>query len=406
MKIIKKFLQNNISEITKDTALRLYGACIAIAFLISHVYWISVFMAKIISQQRVCWPFFENCFLYNLNEIQIHTAFYIFAFLSACGVLLFLLPRYITLAYWWLMGIFALNLLMYFQDFQFRSNQITILNWVTFVFLFWPNKRNCLRYLIVIIYFCASLLKFNMAWISGNNLYKPLLWIREPWITPACLYVIALEFFIVFGLLSKKIWLFWLVFIQLMIFHIVSWPVVGFFYPTLMFALLLIFPLIFFIRSQSERDHLIPSFIKGKQPISTYVILIILLSLHCARMVFPGDVKTTGEGRLIGLDMFDSNTQCSGFITLKFQDAKSRSIPIPYQSMPNRYRCDPVVYFSIAKQECWKLSHASNFLDLDILYSASQSKDNTLKLLVDTKDFCKKNLHYNMIASNDWIIKH
>ena len=45
------------------------------------------------------------------------------------------------------------------------------------------------------------------------------------------------------GLLARNRWLFWGVFAQILLFHLVSFSVVGFYYPILMVLLLSVFPL-------------------------------------------------------------------------------------------------------------------------------------------------------------------
>jgi len=58
-----------------------------------------------------------------------------------------------------------------------------------------------------------------------------------------CVYVIVLELGVTWGLLARRAWIFWTALAQFLVFHALSWQVVGFFYPLLMFAILAIFPL-------------------------------------------------------------------------------------------------------------------------------------------------------------------
>ena len=61
-------------------------------------------------------------------------------------------------------------------------------------------------------------------------------------VVAACAYVIVLELVVSWGLLARRAWIFWAAFAQFLLFHALSWQVVGFFYPLLMFAILTIFP--------------------------------------------------------------------------------------------------------------------------------------------------------------------
>ena len=59
----------------------------------------------------------------------------------------------------------------------------------------------------------------------------------------SCVYVVVLETTLIFGLYARRNWIFYATLAQLVAFHIFSWPIVGFWYPTLMFCLLSILPL-------------------------------------------------------------------------------------------------------------------------------------------------------------------
>ena len=251
MSNLRKYFQSQILEIQNDTALRIYGACLAMGQVLSVFNWFEKEQAINLSKigEPLCWPFFENCFEYRLlTPFGVKIVFLIFGFLSAIGVLLFLNRRLTATAYWWQIGINIFKTLIYIQDFRMRMNQHYMLYFVTFAFLFLPQKRNTLRYLLAFIYFGAGLLKYNAEWLSGNALYANPLWISGRWVAVSCVYVVLLETFLVFGVLSKNEWIYWCTLFQLFLFHLVSWPVVGSFYPILMYLLLAIFPLTYFLK--------------------------------------------------------------------------------------------------------------------------------------------------------------
>ncbi len=405
IKQLRLYFDQQINEINDDAALRLYGAFISMTFAVVAFHWIFHRFASIISFQPICWPFFENCFQYRLLSIdQIRIIFYLLGGLALIGTVLFLIPKYSRIAFWWLLCMDLLYAIVYTQDFRFHCEQNIILNWVTLSFLCLPNKRNGLRYLLVFIYFCASLLKFNNGWISGNNLYKDLLWIKGSWVSVACIYVVVLEAILVFGLLAKQNWIFWLTLFQLILFHLMSWPIVGFYYPIVMFCMLSIFPLTHFLNYREQSMSLILSLLKGKQAISTYICIAILLGFQIFPMTFPGNSKITSEGRIISLHMFDARIQCEGLLTLKFKNGLNVPIAVPIRETV-RIKCDPLVYFSIAKRYCWIYKQDPNFLDIDLKYNACQIKEPPMKPLVNITNFCQQNLHYNMFKTNEWVIK-
>lgn len=409
MPIIRRYFSAQINEISKDAALRFYGAFLAVGQVLTFWVWHVGKAANYLSDEArpVCWPFFENCFRYRFFSYdEARLILFLFGLVSVIGVLLFLSNKLCAAAYGWLIFVNFFKTLIYIQDYSLRLNQHYMLYFATFVFLFLPNKRRLLRYTLVLFYVWASVLKYNMEWLSGGALYAKPLWIPGLLIPAACYYVVILESFIVLGVLSRTRWVYWSALFQLSLFHIVSWPVVGFFYPLLMFALLTIFPLTYFISDPSESKSLFTSLTQGKEPRVTYFFIAFFSFLQLIPIIMPGDEKVTGEGRLFSLHMFDAQVFCKGAIILKFKDGTKQEFPIPLKEIGTpRIKCDPIVSFSRAKQLCAQFRGDQAFLDLDLVYEARRAHEKTMKPLVDVKDFCGQNLSYDLFRPNDWIIK-
>lgn len=322
LQIIKTYFQRQMDEIANDTALRLYGGCLAFGHLLTFLFWRAGKHVYLLSDtaEPVCWPFFENCFAYRVFSVsQVNDLLWCFGFLSGAGGLLFFFKRWVKTAYLFQVGMLIFKLLFYFWDFRMHMNQHYMLHFALFTYLFIPHKRVNLQYLLVYFYFAAAFLKMNKEWLSGavfNRDYQPML-IPENLLPAACAYVIILESIIVWGMLSKRKWIYWSTFLQLFLFHLVSWTVVGFYYPLLMGALLTIFPLTYFIPSGGQEISLLKSLFQIRQPVSTYLLTGFFFSLQCIPSLFPGDARLTGEGRLFGLHMYDARPVCQGTITLK-----------------------------------------------------------------------------------------
>lgn len=407
MSIVRRYFDLQITEITKDKALRLYGVFVAAGQVLTFWSWHVSGVVNLLSNEvePLCWPFFENCFRYRiLSYDEVKLLLFLFGFVSAIGVLLFLSKRLCGAAYWWLILLNVFKTLIYIQDYRLRLNQHYMLYFVTFVFLFLPGKRRLLRYTLVLFYVWASVLKLNVEWLSGSALYAKPLWIPDALIPASCIYAVTLEAVIVWGILSARKWVYWSTFFQLCLFHLVSWPVVGFFYPMLMFALLAIFPLTYFISEPREPKSLFAPLIRGKEPRMTYVFIAFFSFLQLIPFLMPGDSKVTGEGRLFSLHMFDALVVCDGAITLKFKDGTKQELPIPTKEVP-RIKCDPIVNFSRAKRLCAEFEDNPVFADLDLSYRARRGHEETMRLLVDVKDFCSQNLSYDLFRPNDWILK-
>lgn len=406
--MIRTYIQKQIEEIKNDTAVRIYGALIMFCYFLCFVQWNPIYISKHMASPAdvYCWPFFENCFAYRpFNAEQTHLIISIYGLCALVGIPLFFFRKYCHWAYWWLVVVTLFKTFIYAQDYALRMNQHYMLYFVTFVFLFLPYKRPLLRIAMVLFYFWAATLKFNMEWISGQAMHTRPLGIPWRLLSASCVYAIVLEFLIVWGTLSPVRWIFWSSLFQLFLFHVVSWTVVGYFYPTLMVALLMIFPLTFLIPHPTEPKNLLKSLFKGQQPRVIYFYIVFFSFLQLVPVLMPGDEKLTGEGRLFALHMIDAKVRCQGAITLKFTDGTTQQIAIPLKDSIKRTQCEPAMNFSLAKRSCYLHRNDPTFKDLDIYYEVRKSTEKTFRPLVDIKDFCSQRLSYHLFQLNDWIIR-
>ena len=407
--MLRTYFNKQIEEIENDTALRIYGAFVAFGYFLCSLSWRPMHIAARMASPSdgYCWPFFENCFAYRpFTAEQVHLIIIIYGLIALIGVPLFFSRKHCALAYWWLIFVTVLKTLIYVQDYSLRMNQHYMLYFITLVYLFLPYKRQLLRITLVMFYVWASTLKFNTEWLSGQAMTaRPL---GVPWrLLPAsCVYTVILESVIVWGVLSANRRIFWAALSQLFLFHIASWTVVGYFYPTLMFALLSIFPLTALISSSAEPASLLKSLFTGREPAVIYLYIFFFSGLQLIPVIIPGDEKITGEGRLFALHMIDAKVKCQGATTLKFKDKTSQKIFIPLEKSIKRTQCEPAMNFSIAKRSCYLYRDDPNFEGLDITYEARRSTEKTMRPLVDIKDFCRQDLSYHMLQPNDWIIRN
>src|SRR3989338_2135123 len=409
MSVLQKYFNEQIAEIKNDAAVRIYGAFVAFGYFLCFLAWRPAYIAEHMSNpaEVYCWPFFENCFAYRpFTTEQTQLIIAVYGLAAFIGVLLFLFQKHCTLAYWWLILTTVFKTVIYVQDYALRMNQHYMLYFITLVFLFLPYKRQLLRITMVLFYFWASTLKFNTEWLSGQAMTaRPL---GVPWrLLPAsCVYAAILESVLVWGILSANRRTFWVTLFQLFLFHVVSWTVVGYFYPTLMFALLSIFPLTALIPDSAEPKSLLKSLFTGRQPPVVYFFILLFSSLQLIPVAMPGDEKLTGEGRLFALHMIDAKVKCQGAITLKFKDGTSETISIPIKKSIKRTQCEPAMNFSVAKRSCYLHRDNPNFKDLDVYYEARRATQKAMRTLVDIKDFCSQRLSYDMVRPNPWIIRN
>ena len=299
----------------------------------------------------------------------------------------------------------VVKILIIVQDYRLRLNQHYMAFFVALAFLLFPAKRRTLQYLIILFYFWAGTLKLNREWLSGASLYRrEFLWLPDALVPVACAYVVVLETMLSFGLLARRSWVFWATLAQFGLFHLMSWPIVGFFYPSLMFALLAIFPLSRLFSVEEER----PSFARiegGLERRSTYALLACFSLLQLVPYAFPGDSAITGEGRLFALHMFDAQIVCEAYVTLHDADGGTKRVPVVTDRGSARIRCDPIVYFNAGRALCRQSGAEGRWTDLDLSLRSRRTTEPDLRPVVEIEGFCRANPTYDVWRPNPWIMR-
>src|SRR5258705_3752500 len=169
-----------------------------------------------------------------------------------------------------------------------------------------PRKRESVPLLLVLFYFWAGTLKLNGEWVSGAALYKPL-WLLSGWaVVAACAYVVALELGVVWGLLSRRPWIFGSSLAQVLLFHLMSFAIVGWFYPLLMFALLSILVFVRVFPASPPEPSVGERILSRRLSRAALGMALASSLIQLSSHLYPGATAITGEGRLLSLHMFDA----------------------------------------------------------------------------------------------------
>jgi hypothetical protein len=397
------WFRRQIEEIRADPALMFYGVALALANVFTWYHWqYRAGVPQMIGGDAapLCWPFWEDC-RSLLPAWVVNRLLWGYLLLSVVAGWCFLVRRVAT-GYWLLVAINVMRTAVMVQDYRLRANHHYMLNWVVLAFLFLPGKRALLHHVLVSLYFWAGMLKLTPEWLSGAALYgQDRLWIPASLVPASCVYVVLLETTLVFGLYSRQNWIFWATLAQFGAFHVFSWPIVGFWYPTLMFCLLSILPLARLLHRRSEwvtwaRPALAP------RSALTAAVLAVFASLQMIPRAFPGDSAVTGEGRVFALHMFDALIVCEAKLTYRLTDGSTRERVLDEpRRMPHRSRCDPIVYFDIAKNACRERWHGVVDVDLDL--RSRHSREPEYHQTIDIRNFCAANPTYDMWRHNAWI---
>ena len=241
----------------------------------------------------------------------------------------------------------------------------------------------------------------------GSGAVWPLWFLTGRGVVVACAYVVLMELFVSWGLLARRSWIFWSAVAQIALFHVMSWAVVDFFYPVLMFLLLSIVVLDRLFpppntSTSGPAGWIFGSLLNGRARSATYVTGVLFTACQVVPYAFPGDRTLTGEGRLYALHMFDAKIVCDAWALATSADGTNARIDLRAGMLP-RVNCDPIVVMGRARNLCKRLSQPGAPANLHVMLRARRSTASELQTVIDLPSFCTRDVHYNPFLHNDWI---
>lgn len=382
------FLEKKINEIKNSNFLSYTGMGLAFSHFISFFYWkinphsVDFLQATYENVWPICFPFFKNCADYSLYKfLPFNIIFLICILISIFCIFCFYL-RKTKIAYILMLLLVIFKTFIWLSRYNFMGNYHTMHTILCLCFLFLGNTKTVYILFLCSMYFCAGLLKLNYEWLSGAALTgKPFL--NGTPLSLALAYVIVLEIFLVWGLLSKKFILRTITLLQLIIFHIYSYDIVGSFYPLIMLGIL--FPLIMNLREELIDSTSIESFAITKTQLSFF-------SIWLAFNIWPHfskqDSALDGHNRFLRMNMLDARSQCKVFF-IKNNKRKTEFLFIPDDIKSLRVHCDPVIYESYLKKYC-SYKENNKKLNIDYLHYAKRTVSDRYEKIRFIKDYCEK----------------
>lgn len=384
-------------EIARDPALRAFGAILGLLHALHAAFWLT----PVIGAERVladaanpvCWAAFPGCgAVHGLDPAWVRAGLVGYA-LAGIGVAWLFARRRPpgarrSGAMLGLGALLAIQWAVVLSDFRFRQNHHLMSGWMTLAFLLLPARRRVLPALLVSFYFWAGTLKFTPDWWTAEALRVDRLWpLTHEMTVWGCGYVIGLELVLVFGLLSRRPAVFWATVAQLAAFHALSWQVVGFYYPILMYGLLAQ-PVL--ARLWPEPAPLSGS---GRQARTGTRWVVAAAAAFAAFQIAPlllsPEPALTGRGTALALNMYNARIDCRSELKLRGPAGEER--PLPATLPPGvilRMACLPVVHRSIVRNACRALPPELRAWRLEARLEARTRADPRWRTLYDLPDAC------------------
>ncbi len=333
-----------------------------------------------------CWYYFSNC--ETLRNFIAHNHQY-FCGAIACTAIFSIFgfaSRRTKVAYWLLLLGLALKFLMFSQDYRLMGNYHFMHFLVVLFYLFVPNKIKSIYFLIPLFYIAAGFLKINPEWLSGSAMLKEIFFPKalQYW---AFLFVIPLELLmaplIYVVPFKSKAW--WLIISSFLIFHLISWQVVGYFYPITMFLILSFY---FLITAPPQ---------KFTKPIAP-ALLLILFALQIFRVFAYPNSNIDGIGRSFSLNMLDGKPSCLNQVIIRSGTNTILTNYVPETNAP-RIKCDPLIYAAYLNELCHKLAPQT---EVDFSLQTRLQSETHFHDVLNIQNVCAKKFSVNMLGRVSW----
>lgn len=390
-----------LDEFSESPALRLYGSALAITHLLTAWFWRGGrgLPETLASMPPICWPFFPDCDLSRGALLPlIDAAFTVYPFIALGAVLLW--PFFRTWKWGW--GLLLLATLVKFflfaQDYRTMGNYHYMPFIVTALFLFVPGRIQVIPLSLVSFYVGAGVLKFDAEWLTGAALFRET-WLQGAWLEFALAFVVLLEMVGAWFLLATRRVVGAIALGAFAVFHLYSWHLVGFFYPTVMFSLLSYFPLVWLFNRPTLQLRDILSL---RLHPTAWAFVVLFTAAQALPHLRSGDSAVTGDGRFFSLNMFDAYVQCQMDLSV-VSDRHRVFLSGIRRDVGVRIACDPLTYLTEVRKACrWdEVQEGSSRVEWHMVGRRRSGPED--HLIVSEKNACETTKHYRMFGGNPWL---
>lgn len=400
------WIKTNLWEIKQSSTLRWFGFLLACAHLITFISWTfqgNLPLKYYSDSIPMCWSAFENCqVLHVFSPTQFHLIYYFFPILALTSSLMFLSLRLYGGGWFFLLLSFLFKLVLYFQDSRLSSNAHYLLTLIQLVYLFVPQKKTILKYLIVSFIVALGSLRLNADWLSG-------IWLQQQTglHQKVCEWLAAIstliELITPWFLVSRKSQNIVLGFFLLIAYFTVYFFVGDGFTSIIFILFLLFYPLYYYEQRRIEMQYLYQSYIRpeASQAWGPLVLLVfwILQALPLIRYHNPR-IHLLTEG--LALENFASATECHQTSFALFKNESKEILSQETNSRPHRLNCDPFMHFLDIKSYCHTLSKEAGFVNIASSFLVRSLNDKNFQRVFESNNICGSDVNFSNVGKSGW----
>lgn len=401
-----EWIKSQLWEIKKSSAVRLFGAVLAITHILTWVYWESqgaLPLTYYAQSTPMCWSLFESCSAMRFLPTSLMSFLYnSYLALGIITAALFAATRLVGFGWFLLVLLFVTKLIFYFQDFRLSSNEHYYLFLLNFFFLFIPNKERTLKALVISFYIASGLLMLSPEWLTGQ-------WFIEyADIHPKLAEWFAGLSFLIYliapmGLLFNSFKYFTIGFLTLVGYHSVMWALDGFFTPTVMLAGISLFLFSYFERKKLETEYIYQSFIR---PEPSKLWFILGLAFFWGAQSIPywkvNHPAATQVGDMLALNRTASSQEC---LQTTFLIYDNKTIEVGHSTPGERQshmQCNAYLRFLDVKSLCGEHKKEPGFKTIASHLAIRDLRDQEFKSVFEISDFCSKDLNFRDLGLYSW----
>lgn len=400
------WLKATFWEIKQSSALKWFGFLLGLSHLLTFFTWASTGhppLGYYADSAPLCWSFFEDCASLRVLSLgQMTLVYYTYPVLAAIATIMFVSNRLYGVGWFFLTLAFFFKSLLYFNDARLSHNAHYLLFLAHAVFLFAPQKKSILKYLLVSFFVASGILKLNTEWMSG-------VWLTQhtgfhpkfaEWV--AALTALA-ELILPWMLVSRKSQNIVVGFLGLLGLSIGYWFISDSIGPAVQVLFVLFYPFYYFEQRRNEMEYLYQSYIRPEASQAWIPIVILafwtLQALPFAKHVNPAMASVSQN---LALEGHPTHQDCQQTTFAIFaNEVREVDLGDP-KGRPERLQCDPFMRFLDVKNLCRKLAEESGFQNVASSFSLRTLNDKDYRRIFESDDLCNKKVNYRNLEQVGW----